>query len=247
LALILAAWIYMLLTYKHRARVIDLGKQGIERDFKARDYVKNGVRYWQLDKERDKELKLMPVPPAEAINIAKGGKKSVEAIRTETGEYIFLDRTIQVPKPPEVREIPKEILSIADEVIRAQMTKDYIKLKQLEWLKEQKSKGMVIEAYQPFTSKQRMILVNNFTKANERKGHSWKENLPTIVSVSALVILVLMLMIFWGDIAQPAITSKEITKSIVETQQENLLLLQEVKQGQQRILAEQEQIKQAIG
>ena len=47
------------------------------------------------------------------------------------------------------------------------------------------------------------------------------------------------LIIFWGDIAQPAINSKALTKQIVDVQKEAIEILREIKLGQQTIEAEQ--------
>ena len=233
------AWFLNKLLFKHKVRVIDLGKQNLELDFKARNYNKEGVLYWQLDKERSKELKNIPVPPAGAIHIAKRGKKSVEAIRTPTGEYIFLERDITLLKLPDLNEgLPKEIKEQKDEVKKSVLTKKYQAIKLKEW--KLKNKGIILEGcYQPFSSKQRMVIVNNFEKAKARKGFSLKEHVPMMVSIGALVILIVALFIFWGDIAQPALTSKAMTINIVETQKETIEILREIKLGVQTIESEQ--------
>jgi len=232
-------WIIKKIIFKHKVRLIDLAKQnGLELDFKARDYNKLGVRYWQLDKERNKELMNMPIPPAGAINIAKRGKKSVTAIRTETGEYIFLDRKINLSIIPELKNIPQYILNVKDEIKRKNLITEYRKLVLKKF--RLKNKGILLqETYQPFTSKQRMVIVNNFEKAHARKGFSLKEHVPTMVSIGALVMIFIALMIFWGDIAEPAIRSKEQTKQIVEIQKETVEILREIKTGQQKIISEQ--------
>lgn len=238
--IIIVAFMMKIILFKHRVRVVDLAKQGIELDFKARDYVKDGVRYWQLDKERVKEFRNMPLPPARAINIAKKGKKSVEVIRTETGEYVFLDRSIYVPEREEhkrlmdeIKDIPKEIEVVEDGSTKKKLIKEYQDTVLAKWRK--KTDGILIETYEPLTSKQRMILMNNFNKANARKTFSLRENIPMMVSIGSLVILIVSLFIFWGDIAQPAITAKSLTKDIVEIQKETVSILQDIKQDQQTI------------
>lgn len=232
-------WIVGKIIFKHKVRLIDLAKQnGLELDFKARDYNKEGVTYWQLDKERNKELKNMPIPPAGAINIAKRGKKSVTAIRTETGEYIFLDRKINLSVIPELKNIPQYILDVKDEIKRKGLVTEYRKLVLKRY--KLKNKGILLqETYQPFTSKQRLVIVSNFEKAHARKGFSLKEHIPMMVSIGALVMIFIALMIFWGDIAQPALNSKALTKEIVELQKETMEILREIKTGQQTITSEQ--------
>ena len=233
-------WFINKIMFKHKVRVIELGKENLELDFKARNYNKDGVLYWQLDKERSKELRNMPIPPVGSINIAKRGKKSVTCFRTPTGEYIFLGRdNVNLDNIPDLnRGMPKEILELKDEAKKQALIKRYQQIKLRQW--KIKNKGILLEGtHQPFTSKQRMVIVNNFEKAKTRKGFSLKEHVPMMVSMGALLILIIALFVFWGDLAQPALTSKELTKNIVETQKETIEILREIKLGQQTIEAEQ--------
>ena len=233
-------WFMNKLIFNHKVRIIELGKQNLELDFKARNYNKDGVLYWQLDKERNKELKNMPVPPVGSINIAKRGKKSITVFRTPTGEYIFLGRDeVNLNKIPDLNiGMPKEILELKDEAKKQALIKKYQQIKLREW--KINNKGILLAGtHQPFTSKQRMVIVNNFEKAKTRKGFSLKEHIPTMVSMGALVIIIICLFIFWGDIAKPAITSKAITKGIVDVQKETIEILREIKLGQQTIIEEQ--------
>jgi len=237
---LLIAWFLNKIVFKHKVRVIELGKENLELDFKARDYNKEGVLYWQLDKERSKELKNIPIPPAGSINIAKRGKKSVTCFRTPTGEYIFLGRdNVNLNNIPNLNKgIPKEILELKDEEKKARLVKGYQEIQLKKW--RLNNKGILLEGtHQPFTSKQRMVIVNNFEKAKTRKGFSLREHIPMMVSMGALVILIVCLMIFWGDIAKPALDSRTLTKQIVDVQLETIEILREIKLGQQTIIAEQ--------
>jgi len=232
-------WILNKIIFKHKVRVIELGKENLELDFKARNYNKEGVLYWQLDKERSKELKNMPVPPAGSINIAKRGKKSVTCFRTPTGEYIFLGRDeVNLNKIPDLNKgMPKEITELKDLEKKARLIKRYQEIQLKKWKLD--NKGILLKGlYQPFNSKQRLIIVSNFEKAKARKGFSLKEHIPMMVSIGALVMIFIALMIFWGDIAKPAIDSKAMTKSIVDVQKETIEILREIRLGQQTIEAE---------
>lgn len=233
-------WFVNKLLFKHIVRIVDLGKQNLELDFKARSYNKDGVLYWQLDKEKNKELKNMPVPPAAAINIAKRGKKSVTAIRTPTGEYIYLERNVNLTQMPDLNMgMPKEIIDMKDVARKEILIKKFHNIKLRQW--KLKNKGIVLEGtHQPFTSKQRMILVNNFEKAKLRKGFSLKEHIPTMVSLGALTLIVIGLMVFWGDIAQPAIEARKIGLQEQTIQKETLEIIKEIRTGQQKIISEQE-------
>lgn len=239
-AALLAVWFFNKIIFKHKVRVIELGKENIELDFKARDYNKEGVLYWQLDKERNKELRNMPVPPAGSINVAKRGKKSVTCFRTPTGEYIFLGRDkVNLDKIPDLNNgMPKQILDMEEGTKKQTLIKRYQQIQLRKWKLE--NKGILLEGtHQPFTSKQRMVIVNNFEKAKTRKGFSLKEHVPMIVSLGMAGMLLIALMIFWGDIAQPALDARQIGLQEQELQKEQLEILREIKLGVQKIESEQ--------
>lgn len=186
--LLAAVWLMNKLIYKHTVIIRDQGNNDLLIVDKARDYVKEGVKYWRLHKEKDKELRLMPIPDSQYIDITQKGKKVAEAVRSPEGNYEYI-----------------------------QIDSKDIKVKQ------------------PLTSKQRMILMNNFRKAQERKGFTWKEHIPMITSISALVIIVISLMIFWGDIAAPVLEARRLGAAEQVRELEMLNILKEIKLNQQTI------------
>ena len=133
--------------------------------------------------------------------------------------------------------LPDEISKMEEGEKKRELIHEYQTIKLKQWKLTQK--GILLDGtYEPFTSKQRMIVVNNFEKAKTRKGFNLKEHIPMMVSIGALVILIVCLMIFWGDIAQPALTSKAMTKEIVDMQNANLQILREIKLDVQTIKGE---------
>lgn len=62
-----------------------------------------------------------------------------------------------------------------------------------------------INSVQPFTTNQRQLLQGQFTKANLERGFKLVDYIGAITYVAALVILVLGLMVFYGDIAKPVL------------------------------------------
>ena len=178
--------------FKHRVIVRDMGDNDLVVFDRAKEKRKDGVLYWQLAKEKVKELKYVTPPPKDAICLTKKGHRVAEAFRSPEGNYIWIPTT-----------------------------SNKLNLRTKE--------------FKPLTSNQRMILMNNFQKANARKGFSWKENIPTVVSIGALLILVVSLMVFWGDIAAPALKGREIAKEERVIQLQIVQLLQDIKTGQQTI------------
>lgn len=55
------------------------------------------------------------------------------------------------------------------------------------------------------TTKHRSILVNQIIKAEERKKKNWKEYIPMIAGLGAIVILVVCMLIYWEQIVRPVV------------------------------------------
>jgi len=133
---------------------------------KARLYVdKNKNIWWRLLREKNKELKKVPIPKDSQVGIAEKGRKIATLIRDEHGTPVWED----------VRKIN---------------------------MGEEKDR-------QPLTSQQRALLIDEISRAEVKKGKSWKENIIPIVGISALVVIVLALLIFYGEIARPVITAQQ--------------------------------------
>jgi len=71
---------------------------------------------------------------------------------------------------------------------------------EVTWITDANEKIGVLE---PFTTNQRQMLEHEFYKAHLEKGKSWTEQLGMIVYVGALVILVIAMMVFYGDMGKP--------------------------------------------
>ena len=141
-----------------------------------------------------------PKPPPKAIEVGKRGKKYAEAYRLSEDEYIWItDAGIRV----------KEIIKDGRKTLEV-----------LDVVKDGKLK--TIDTFKPFTVTQRDVLVSQFKKAKEISGGGWTtERVLTVASVGGLVLIVIMLMIFWGDIAKPALDSHELA---LDVQRQNIQL-----------------------
>lgn len=144
----------------------------------------------------------VPIPPEDAIDTDSKGKRVVEAYLFATDQIVYVNDT------PKTKIIPQEIFNITDKARRNELMR--------EWIKENK----VTYPLEPFTTNQRSILINQIHKAQTRKRFKWQDHVPVMVSVTALVILIFGLFIFWGDIAKPVLDSKQMTVEIVKTMQE---------------------------
>jgi len=214
-------YIMFIKQFKHKFRIKEVinGRKVIFDD-KAREFKNSeGVTWWQLYK---KKLK-MSTPPPEAIEIDHKGRKCVEAYKTETGELIYaLDKA-------KIQDIPDEILKIKDIGEREQKLK--------EWREENK----VIDAYQPYTTKQRLIMISEHKKALAKKTKKWQEYIMPIVGIASITIIVISLMIFYGDMGKPLLEMADKQNNYAEIQTEQLIIIQEIKQDIQTLKSEEGQ------
>lgn len=198
-------FLFMELRYKHRVIIRELakGRKLIKMD-RARDFMDRSKKnYWKLRKERNKIMKLMPVPPPESTEIMKRGKKFVEVYRNEGGEYIFIEdagKSMDIPQElhTELDKMieHKDFKKIDDENERVEAHKEW-KENQIEiW----KSENNVIAPLRPLTSDQRMALVNNIRKAEERNPYDWKRDAIAIAGFGGIIIMVVIAAIFAPDI-----------------------------------------------
>lgn len=65
-----------------------------------------------------------------------------------------------------------------------------------------KDEGL-IEGLNPFTTKQRQMMVNQLHKKESRKSKRWQDHIPLIVGLTSLVIIVTVVLVFWGDAIAP--------------------------------------------
>jgi len=99
-------------------------------------------------------------------------------------------------------------------------------------------KGAKISALEPLTTNQRIILIEQIKKAHEKKSKSWKDMLGQIVYVSALLILVVSLLIFYEDMGKPLLAAQDKQIALQTIYTEQLQILKEIKTDTQLIRGE---------
>lgn len=178
---------------------------------------KDGNHYYKLWFMKESA----PLPNEDALNITGKGKDWLEAYRTLTGEYIYINDR------PSIKAIPKEVLRERDPEKKA--------AKLDEWQKSENVKF----AFVPLNTTQRATTINQIVKAQSRNKQSWKQQLPIIVSIIAVTILILSLMVFWGDLAKPLLSMADKIQTYENTRVSELQIIQEIKQDIQTIKQEQ--------
>lgn len=215
----IALWIYFeIFKYKHTVIIRELANN---RKFIIKDKAciitdQNKTMWWKLKKEKDKIKKLMPLPPPEAIELTKNGKKWVETYRTDNGEYIFIQDTAKIDDvPDDVLEIldtvPPEILAIKSEEIR----KIQIEKRKGELLKKWREENNIIKPLKPFSTNQRIALINGIKKAEIRKNSDWKKDIPVYMALGGVILIVICAFIFAPDVIETwGESSEQISNSV---------------------------------
>lgn len=214
----LGYYIYWIKQFKHKFRIkqVTHGRKIIIDD-KARELKgKDGGLYWQLFKSKDK----LTIPPVEAIELDHKGRKCVEAYKLETGDYIY-SKDLN-----DAKEIPESLLKIEN------LTERKNKIK--SWVQE----NNVIHSKEPLTTTQRMILINQIVKAQLKKTKTWQDYLLPVAALGSVVIIVVSLMIFYGDMAKPLLNMADKTNKNEELHLKQWQIIQEIERDVQIIKSE---------
>jgi hypothetical protein len=230
-------YLYMESKYKNKVMLKEIvNGRTIIKTYRARYYEDSDKSaWWRLGGERRAGYKLIPLPPDEAIEITHKAKKFVQGYRFETGEVVYIRDDWSPRQIPVFNDIPDSIQKKVDSTL------DYSEKKKLldAWKKGEiekwKKDNKIITPYQPVTTNQRMGYFSNIKKAESRKTNDWKQMIVPLTAISGMVIIILGLMIFWGEIAQPALQAGEITKQNLQVQNEIVNTLKDIKLGIQSI------------
>lgn len=227
----LLKWIQFEKSYKHFIviRVVTDNRKRIMTDKFREVKDKEGVLWWQLRKRKDR----IPVAPPDAIELTAKGSIYVEAYYTPEGEYVFFSDDMNKEHLKEINGISwtveskdqgkiqyndlyKEYMQILQEWQALPFYKKlnlpfirawYIKKPEAPQLNGRfvyiKDNSNAIEAFQPLTTKQRLILVSQYKKAHDRKKFSFWQNLPQIAAIGGVVMILVIMLVFWEDIAKP--------------------------------------------
>jgi len=178
---------------------------------------RDGIEWYRLLKLKMK----IPTAPEVAVELDHKGHKVVDAYRLATGEFIYIQDDSTV--------IPDELLDIRDKKKREQKIKEFIKDKK------------VVSSYTPLKTSHRLILINQIIKAQKRKRKALQDYIIPVVGIGALVVIVVSLMIFYGDIAKPVLQANDQMLQAKQMDLEQTKILQEISQDIQVIKDNQEE------
>jgi hypothetical protein len=216
--------------FKHTAEVRQIlanGKYFVSIDKFRIASDKDGGKFLQLLNRKER----LPAPPPEAMDITKKGNFFVVLYHTTEGTYAYgQDDTDYKDVIGINKGYPKDLSTPSSwsEKIKSMFRKEerYIYFKH---------RTPVIEGYRSLPTNQRIMLINQLKKAYDRKKMNWKEHIVTIASIASITLLVICLMVFWGDLAKPTLemssrldTNLAKQMEIQKMQQESIDKLQHI-------------------
>jgi hypothetical protein len=225
--------------YKHKVvirEVVGGRKRVVEK--RAKDYIdKDGrIKMWKLWNEKDKQRRFIPVPPSEVLELTHKGKNFVECYRNETGDIQWVKDSVNIqPVPSDLfQDVPEHILKEQDMRLRDELMENWKAKRKKDWMVE----NFVTHTFEPYTSNQRISQVVNTRKAEERRRKPWTENMAILVNAGVVVILmivIIMHLVYWGDLTEPGIEKSEVELRQLEVQAEIVQGLSDLQQQVQRI------------
>jgi hypothetical protein len=80
----------------------------------------------------------------------------------------------------------------------------YIPIKDTtDYTKFVKDQSLVDDGFEPFTPEQRSVLVHELVESERYKKRAWAEILQMAIPIGGVLIMVALLLAFWGDVVEP--------------------------------------------
>jgi len=224
----LGVFLFRISRFKHKFRVkLVTGTKTIIVDDKAKLFNdKDGVTWMKLMKRKH----IIQVPPADCMDVTERGNFSVEAYYSDEGWYQFEKSASQDPK------LADKMQKCGEEWKQDQKR---VLLKIFKWTVWKrivtsparyvfiKDQPPDVEGTDVLTTKQKIIMVNQIEKAKARKGFNWRDHVPMMIGVGAIILLITVIMVFWGEFAAPMNDAIKEFAGIQKSQQETAKMQKE--------------------
>lgn len=193
------AWWY--LQHRHRVSLRLLTSYGsVPFNDKAREIKVDNVLFWKLLKRKD----IIPIPPKKSLNsigrdLFGKQKWNAELYWSEEDGYI-----------PIYDSVNKDNLHDKIRILESNDSGEEI---------------FVDKPFLPFTPQQRALFIGQLRKAEQMRKKTLWEVLQNIAVPMTLALIVVMMLVFWEDIAKPA---QEMGSLNVQMQEQNKVLLAQI-------------------
>lgn len=192
----------------------------------------DGHKWWRRWNEKQKDIRDLPEPPAGYTMITPKG--------AEKATFLLVDNQYFPIKPEmNVKSIPADLFSNMPDEIAKESDVDKKLMKEKKWkedrLKQWKQSEGVEIGFHPFNSNQRALQVNSIRRAEQRKQTNWQSQIAFIATLGALVIIVIALLVFYGNIAKPVLDMKDKQIAEAKINQETMEIIRSIKNDIQEI------------
>lgn len=189
LGIVIVLFVAWYLMHRHKVRIKMLTSTGWQSFHdKAREVRVDGVKYWRLLKRKD----IVPIPPAEATEgLGRDflGKPRFYAEAYWSEESDYVWSVDSVNK----QNLSEKILVDGE-------------------------KKSVENPFVPFTTQQRALFVSQLRKAESRRKKSLLDQIAQVAVPVVLVMMFIMVLLFWEDIAKPSKEMAELNNQMMERQ-----------------------------
>lgn len=148
----------------------------------------------------------LPIPPEDVIDVTNKGKKFIVVYNLGGGNYQFCKDSV------ETEHIKKGEVTFYGKDI-----------------------AVIGKNYTPLSTNQRLVLIEQIKKAMARRKKTLWDMIPQIAAISACVMVVFALFLFWGDLAKPVLEAGQQNAKITDKLGSITVTLQEILQKKQII------------
>ena len=89
--------------------------------------------------------------------------------------------------------------------------------------------------FQPLTTKQRSMFVNQIRKKEARKVKKWTDNIPLIAGLTTLVLIIVVVLLFWGEAIKPIQAAAQTSNEALDKANELWSKIIAFERGEQNI------------
>jgi len=229
--------------YKHTVVIEEVfgnSKRTIVKWAKEKIAPKSKIKTWRLWWEGDSLKRDIPLPKNDVIDIDKKGRLVVHAVRLESGDIVYFKNAPKVGiRPTDLyTNVPPDILNIQDHKERSEKYEAWKRSKYSEW---QEKNGVDIEIL-TFTPNQRLVMIENYRKAIERRRKNFMEILPLIVGGTVFILAMVVILVFvfqFKEFTQPGLEAQKTEASRQEIYLEMAKTLEKINSNVQELEADE--------
>jgi len=212
--------------YKNKVTVRQITNSG-KRVFhcKAKEITDKGNKYWKLTKVAGMKFPNMPYPPTASIETDEKGRLVCDAYLLPSGEWSFKEDRWRIS------DVPEEILEL-----KSQNPEQYRAA-----VKQWRQEHYVVDQ-NPMTNTAKAEMMNQLEKAHEYKTNNIHTLVRDAMPYVFLVMMLLLVVVFWGELIGPAQEVTAKTDSITDKQLEIMEVQAEIMEDLKQIIKREQVI-----